>query len=100
MADNMRTPDENPSEPLAFDERTRRVLDLRKQIRAGTYSPDAKAVAEAMLSDWMAIGERMEAADILPHVESPSDRRAAGERFVVAKSEVEDGDETRTEASA
>ncbi len=40
---------------LAFDARTQRVLELRRQISEGTYVVDDEAVAAAMLREHLAI---------------------------------------------
>ncbi len=53
MADTERKPQPTTANvPTPFDERTRRVLELRRQIREGTYRPDPKAIAEALLREW------------------------------------------------
>ncbi|GIW13155.1 MAG: hypothetical protein KatS3mg062_0594 [Tepidiforma sp.] len=41
-----------PSRLLPFDDRTRRVLELREQVRNGTYRPDPAEVARALLAAW------------------------------------------------
>ena len=41
--------------PLAFDARTQRVLELRRQISEGSYAVDDRAVAAAMLREHFAI---------------------------------------------
>lgn len=87
MSDTARTPkNHETSEPVPFDERTRRVMELRKQVREGTYRPDAGEVARAMLGEWIASGEFT--AEEVPHppVESADDRRLVATRFVVAPS--------------
>ncbi len=39
-----------PASPLVpFDDRTRRVLELRERIRTGRYRPDPRDVARAMI---------------------------------------------------
>lgn len=53
MADTTRKPKpEASNEPMPFDEHTRRVLELRRQIREGSYRPDPGAIAEALLREW------------------------------------------------
>jgi hypothetical protein len=53
MADTERKPQPTTTnDPMPFDERTRRVLELRRQIREGTYRPDPRAIAEALLEEW------------------------------------------------
>ena len=87
MTDTARTPESHPTtEPVAFDERTRRVLELRKQVREGTYRPDPEEVAGAMLREWAA-----NVRDSVPEASTTAaatsaDRRALSERFVVPKS--------------
>ncbi len=43
------------TEPIAFDGRTRRVLELRRQIAEGTYRVDHRGVAAAILRERFAI---------------------------------------------
>lgn len=43
------------TDPVAFDVRTRRVLELRRQIEAGTYAVDHALVAAAILREHFAI---------------------------------------------
>lgn len=71
-------------EPVAFDDRTRRVMELRKQVREGTYRPDPREIAAAILGEWIAIGDVVVRDEELPTVESSADRKAVGKRFVVA----------------
>jgi hypothetical protein len=71
-------------EPVAFDDRTRRVMELRKQIREGTYRSDPRKIAEAILDEWIAFGDVAVRDEELPTVESSADRKAVGKRFVVA----------------
>ncbi len=83
MADTSRTPDSNQKEPLALDERTRRVLELRKQVREGRYRPDPRTVARAILAEWFAVGLELEQEEAMPTVTTSSDRRRVAERFIV-----------------
>ena len=87
MNDTARPPVHQPAEPIAFDARTRRVLELRRQIREGTYRPDARAIARAILSHWFAVGLELEEEADRPSVGSSKERREAGARFVVARTE-------------
>jgi phosphoketolase len=90
MADTTRTPDSNPEEALiAFDDRTRLVLELRKQVREGTYRPDPQAIAEALMREWDLVGELLEEVDApLPTVETAEARHATAlDRFVVEPSQ-------------
>lgn len=92
MADTNQTRTRNPqSELVAFDERTRRVMELRKQVREGTYRPDPQAIAEALMREWGLVGELLEeVAAPMPAVATAEDRRAAAvTRFVVGKTVVE-----------
>lgn len=73
----------NHGEPVAFDERTRRVLELRKQVREGTYRPDAEAIARAIVDHWMAMDSPLEEEAGLPAVETAAERREAAGRFIV-----------------
>lgn len=87
MADTTRTPDSTPSsEPIAFDKRTRRVMELRKQVQAGTYRPDAHDVARAILDEWAANGDAPRPGPQAPPVATPAERKAAAARFMVEKS--------------
>ncbi len=79
MADTERKPQPpTASDPVPFDERTRRVLELRRQIREGTYRPDPRAIAEALLREWSWRGATVS--------ESPAaaiDLRTVAAQFVV-----------------
>jgi hypothetical protein len=91
MTDTTRTPAQRPTEPLAFDDRTRRVLELKRRIREGTYRPEARHIARAILSHWFALGLELERDQARPPVETPRERREVALRFVVARSEAEVG---------
>jgi hypothetical protein len=93
MTDTARTPASNHAEPIALDARTRRVLELKRQIREGTYRPDSKAIARAILSHWFAVGLELENEQSRPVVDTPQERREAAARFLVAKTEPERGSE-------
>ena len=96
MTDTPQTPDSNPENAIvAFDERTRRVMELRKQVREGTYRPDPEAIAAALMREWGLVGELLdEVAGPMPAVETANDRReAAANRFLVGKSAVESDEE-------
>lgn len=41
------------NEPVGFDARMRRVLELRQLVRRGQYVPDPRAVAAAILAEWL-----------------------------------------------
>jgi hypothetical protein len=84
MPDTTRTPDSN--EPIAFDERTRRVLELRRRVRAGTYRPDPELVARAILSEWFALGLELEREAAPPTLETAAKRQNLAGRFLVEKS--------------
>lgn len=87
MTDTARPPVQHPAEPIAFDARTRHVMELKRQIREGTYRPDARAIARAILSHWFAIGLEIEEEAGRPPVETAQERREAGARFIVTRSE-------------
>lgn len=92
MADTTQTRTSNPDSALvAFDERTRRVMELRKQVREGTYRPGAAAIAAALMREWGLVGELLEEVPTpMPAVATTEDRRAAAvTRFVVGKSQNE-----------
>ena len=75
-------------EPLAFDDRARRVMELRKQVREGTYRPDPREVAAAILDEWVAVGDVVVRDEVLPRVETAGERREVGGRFVVERTVV------------
>lgn len=82
MADTRPKPEvTRATEPMPFDDRTRRVMELRRQIREGRYRPDPEAIARALLREWALAAEGIEA----PSAPAPlgGDFRAAAERFVV-----------------
>lgn len=87
MTDTARTPSQQSGEPIAFDARTRRVMELKRQIHDGTYRTDARAIARAILSHWFALGLELEREATQPSVESAHERRQAGSRFLVPRSE-------------
>lgn len=70
------------AEPVPFDGRTRRVMDLRRQIHEGTYQPDPRAIAEAILREWTMDGDLLDEAT-LQSQPSAGDLSPAAERFVV-----------------
>lgn len=72
----------NANDPVALDPRTRRVLELRRQVAEGTYVLDAEAVAAAMLAEWAAQAEDEQS---VPPFESMTGDELAGAmgRFVV-----------------
>ena len=86
MPDTTRTPDSHTNEPIAFDERARRVLELRRQVRAGKYRPDPELIARAILSEWFARGLELEREAAPPTLETASERQKLAGRFVVEKS--------------
>ena len=86
MAQNNETPASLPAnEPVAFDDRIRRVMELKKQIREGTYRIDDEAIAKAILGEWISVGDIVIHDDVTPVVETAAERKAVGARFVVAK---------------
>jgi hypothetical protein len=93
MADTTRKPKPDASnEPMPFDEHTRRVLELRCQIREGSYQPDPRAIAEALLREW-SWHDSVSEQDPAPGTDV---RRMAG-RFIVPPSETP-GQELQPEA--
>ena len=74
-------------EPLAFDDRARRVLELRKQVREGTYRIGHRQIARAILEDWIAAGEVVLREQPLPAVATAADRRETAGRFVVERTD-------------
>lgn len=86
MADTPGSPKRNLStEPLPFDERTRRVLELRRLVREGLYRPDPHEVAAAMLREWLDTSAST-LKELRPAVETARDRSvAAAALFVVER---------------
>jgi len=81
MTDKTNANDTN--EPVAFDERTRRVLELRRQIADGTYHVDAEQVAKAMLREWAEVAESLAEPASRPEERSESALADARARFIV-----------------
>ncbi len=73
------------NEPVAFDDRTRRVMELKKQIREGTYQIDNEAIAKAILREWSSVGDIVVRDEATPVVDTAAERKAIGARFVVAQ---------------
>ncbi|MCC6268622.1 MAG: flagellar biosynthesis anti-sigma factor FlgM [Dehalococcoidia bacterium] len=98
MADTTHTPDGNPAnDPVPFDDRTRRVMELRKQVREGTYQRDPAEVARAILREWIANGDALGTNVAVPVVETAPQRHAAAGRFLVASGEANaEPDEARS----
>lgn len=83
MSDTGQPLTSNNREPVAFDLRTRRVMELRQQIREGTYRPSAEEVAAALLREWTALaGVTREPA--APANAASADARAFAGRFLVS----------------
>ena len=89
MAGTSQSPNSNSNEPVAFDERTRRVLELRRQVRAGLYQPDPEDVARAILHEWTAVGE-----DLARNPPPPTGAtvKAVAAHFIVKRTPREAGD--------
>ena len=83
MANTNQSPISNNREPVAFDDRTRRVMELRRQIREGTYRPAAEEVAAALLRDWSALSD-VTHEFALPPIDANPDTSSFAGRFVVA----------------
>jgi hypothetical protein len=86
MPDTTRTPAFPPAEPIPFDQRARRVLELKRQIREGSYRPDSRSIARAILAHWFAVGLEVEREADQSSLESADERRRAAARFVVPQS--------------
>ncbi len=84
MADTKPKPElTRATDPTPFDDRTRRVMELRRQIREGQYQPDPEAIARALLREW-ALSDDLFAEPGAPEpADAAGDFRAAAERFVV-----------------
>ncbi len=67
------------TDPIALDDRTRRVLELRRAIIEGAYKIDAEAVATAVLREWAANAN--DARD--DRAEGPPATMEAMARFVI-----------------
>jgi hypothetical protein len=59
-------------------------MELRRQVREGTYRPDPEAIARALLREWALADE----GTVSPGAPAPlgGDFRSAAERFVVRPS--------------
>lgn len=87
MTDTPHTPENTLKvEPLAFDDRTRRVMELRRRVREGTYRPDPEDVAKAILREWIGSEAVFVDEQPRPNIDTRSERKAAASRFVVEKS--------------
>lgn len=77
------TPNSNQpaTEPVAFDARTQRVLELRRQIIEGTYEIDHHAIAAAILGEHLAIDAALAPAS--PANSGPASPIRDFSRFVV-----------------
>jgi len=85
MADTAQKPQDNQgNEPLPFDERTRRVLELRRQIREGTYRPDPETIALAIMREWGLSGDLLDAVAPGPAGSPDGGFKAVAGRFVVS----------------
>ena len=54
MTNTAQSPESNERQPVAFDPRTRKVMELRRLVREGRYKPDPAEVAHAILREWTA----------------------------------------------
>ena len=77
------TPNSNQpaTDPVAFDARTQRVLELRRQIAEGTYTIDHHAIAAAILGEHLAIDAALAPAS--PANSGPASPIRDFSRFVV-----------------
>jgi hypothetical protein len=85
MADTSRTPVSNSKEPIPFDERARRVLELKRQVKAGLYRPDPGEVARAILAQWFELGLELEREAQRPAAAAVSDWQRTASHFIVEK---------------
>jgi hypothetical protein len=85
MADTSHTPVSNSKEPIPFDERARRVLELKRQVKAGLYRPDPSEVARAILAQWFELGLELERETHQPAVGTASDWQRTASHFIVDK---------------
>lgn len=84
MADTIPKPEvTRATGPTPFDERTRRVMDLRKQVREGTYRPDSQAIARALLREWALNDDLFSEPGVPGPADAAGNFRAAAGRFVV-----------------
>lgn len=83
MADTGESLNSNNREPLAFDERTRRVMELRKQVREGAYRPAAEAVAIALRREWSALAT-VTREPVPARVDADPDPASFAGRFMVS----------------
>ncbi|MEO8540555.1 MAG: flagellar biosynthesis anti-sigma factor FlgM [bacterium] len=92
MADTSHTLNSNRvSDPVAFDDRIRRVMELKKQIREGTYRSDPAEIAAAMVDHWMSVSREIEREQPVPSTTTADDRKAVAPRFLVARTTTETG---------
>lgn len=84
MADTAQQPQDNQgSEPVPFDERTRRVMELRRQIREGTYRPEPEAIALAIMREWGLSGDLLDEVAPAPAASTDEGFKAVAARFVI-----------------
>lgn len=98
MSDTSRTPESNSKEPIPFDERARRVLELKRQVKAGLYRPDAGEVARAILAQWFELGLELEREARQSAVAKAADWQRTTSRFIVEKTAAgaDEAEATRT----
>jgi hypothetical protein len=83
MSDTAHTPSSNPqNEPIGFDARIRKVMELRRLVREGLYRPDAEEVARAILAEWEAVGGEVERESPPADVSTCEGRRQIAEHFI------------------
>ncbi len=86
------------TDPVAFDARIQRVLELRRQIADGTYSIDHAAVAVALLRDHLALEGAL--APVAPAAPRTVPTIADFSRFVVATASCAPAEELSVTATA
>ena len=96
MTDTPRTPNGHSNEPIPFDERARRVLELKRQVKAGLYRPDPKDVARAILAHWFELGLELERETTVSKSAAPADAREFASRFLVENTAVAAQEEETT----
>ncbi len=82
MADTTQTLESNTNEPVAFNERTRRVMELRRAIQNGSYRRSDVEIAQALVREWSLLSQ-ISRDEPAPSVETSADRKAAAARFLV-----------------
>jgi hypothetical protein len=85
MTDTPHTPNGHSNDPIPFDERARRVLELKRQVKAGLYRPDPRDVTRAILTHWFELGLELERETTASVAAGPTDARDFASHFLVEK---------------